>query len=159
MAQRALIDGTIYKINGGKTLANGVAHTIKNGKVKIDGTVYDISVSTLPRITVKGSPLIALGAGAYVDINGASVTGVLDQIFYVPIGETIVCHLNVCPGYTGQVIINGEQVANYLGGSGFFNYASYEYRYTVSRNASIQVVSEGSSSDLTLRGKIIIDEK
>lgn len=42
MAQRTLIGGTTYKINGGKTLVNGTAYSIKNGNTLVGGTAYEV---------------------------------------------------------------------------------------------------------------------
>ena len=42
MAQKTLINGTAYKVKNGKTLINGTAYKVKNGKTLVGGTAYKI---------------------------------------------------------------------------------------------------------------------
>ncbi len=43
MAHKALINGTVYDVKGGKCLVNGTSYDIKKGRTLIGGTGYDIT--------------------------------------------------------------------------------------------------------------------
>ena len=43
MAHKTLINGTAYKVTGGKTKVNGTAYGISGGRTLVGGTGYDIS--------------------------------------------------------------------------------------------------------------------
>lgn len=46
MAHKTLINGTAYEIKDGKTLINGVSYTITGGKTLVNGTSFSISFAT-----------------------------------------------------------------------------------------------------------------
>ena len=59
---KTLIDGTAYKITGGRDLVGGTGYGIKSGKTLIGGTAYDIPFS-------KGIPLNTITPGAILMLN------------------------------------------------------------------------------------------
>ena len=59
---KTLIDGTAYKITGGRDLVGGTGYGIKSGKTIIGGTAYDIPFS-------KGIPLNTITPGAILMLN------------------------------------------------------------------------------------------
>lgn len=54
MAHKTLIDGTAYKISGGKTLIGGTAYKIDGGRTLIGGTAYEVVFATIISFTVRG---------------------------------------------------------------------------------------------------------
>lgn len=61
-SHKTLIDGTAYKITGGRDLVGGTGYGIKSGKTLIGGTAYDIPFS-------KGIPLNTITPGAILYLN------------------------------------------------------------------------------------------
>ena len=61
-SHKTLIDGTAYKITGGRDLVGGTGYGIKSGKTLIGGTAYDIPFS-------KGIPLNTITPGAILMLN------------------------------------------------------------------------------------------
>ena len=51
---KALVNGTIYEVTGGKCLVNGTAYSIKKGRTLIGGTGYDITFPEPLVMPVKG---------------------------------------------------------------------------------------------------------
>ena len=45
MASKTKVNGTNYKISGGKALVNGTSYKIKGGKTLVDGTTYSVRTS------------------------------------------------------------------------------------------------------------------
>ena len=43
MSHKTLVNGTAYKVKGGKCLVNGTSYDIKKGRTLIGGTGYDIT--------------------------------------------------------------------------------------------------------------------
>lgn len=62
MAHKTRINGTAYKIKGGRDLIGGTGYAKKNGKALINGTAYDIPFS-------KGVPLSTITPGAILMLN------------------------------------------------------------------------------------------
>ena len=65
---KALVNGTVYEVKGGKCLVNGTSYDIKKGRTLIGGTGYDI---TLPGIGTRVSTL-SVGQSVYAKVNGAA---------------------------------------------------------------------------------------
>ena len=62
MAHKTLIDGTAYKIKGGRDLIGGTGYSKKKGRVLVNCTGYDIPLS-------KGIPLNTITHGAILMLN------------------------------------------------------------------------------------------
>ena len=62
MAHKTLIDGTAYKIKGGRDLIGGTGYAKKKGRVLVNGTGYDISFSS-------GIPISTIPVGSVVKIG------------------------------------------------------------------------------------------
>lgn len=43
MAQKCIVDGTVYEIKKGRCLVDGTAYDVKKGRTLVDGTAYDAS--------------------------------------------------------------------------------------------------------------------
>lgn len=65
---KALVNGTVYEVKGGKCLVNGTAYSIKKGRTLIGGTGYDI---TLPGVVTRVSTL-RVGQSVYAKVNGVA---------------------------------------------------------------------------------------
>ena len=63
---KALINGTIYEVTGGKCLVNGTVYNILKGRTLIDGTGWDI---TFPSAGTKLSTLY-VGHSVYLNVGG-----------------------------------------------------------------------------------------
>ena len=63
---KALVNGTVYDVTGGKCLVNGTVYSVKKGRTLIGGTGYDI---TFPE---RGTKLSALDVGhsVFANVNG-----------------------------------------------------------------------------------------
>lgn len=150
MAQKAMVDGTVYELSGGKTMVDGTAYTIHGGKTMVDGTVYEISM--VQNITVKIQIRVDTeyggdfsGTGLTLTIAGKSyaippsnattenlATGFTQKTFTisVPTGSSLyvtASHTNIYGSYYGGVYLNSKYVNN------------YSHTMTLSDNAYISV--------------------
>lgn len=57
MAHLALVDGTAYEIDGGKTLIDGVAYSIDKGKTLVGGTAYEVGFGGKFTMVVEIGPI------------------------------------------------------------------------------------------------------
>lgn len=82
MSHRAMIDGTVYEVTGGKTMVDGTVYSITGGKTLVDGTVYSIDfgsaevpVSFSGKHTIYGD-----GRKGWIEITGKGTLTVLRSI-------------------------------------------------------------------------------
>lgn len=157
MAHKVMVDGTVYDVTGGKTLIDGTQYSIKNGKTMADGTVYEVGFSSMPVITTSGNYSAssyvnyayiqftdATGANRKIDAQGYTYTMGADggpvpiNTFEVPAGTVITCYVE-SESYqvTAKIVVNGTTVASKSDGD-------KTYLYTVTGNASIEIISKKS---------------
>lgn len=56
MAHKAMVDGTLVELSGGRALVDATAYDIKQGRVLIDGTEHDIPFTRIQTVEITGSP-------------------------------------------------------------------------------------------------------
>ena len=152
MAQKAMVDGTVYELSGGKTMVDGTAYTINGGKTMVDGTIYEISMAQPITVTIRLNVdsmnygnLAESTTGLTLKINGKSYAtppdgtnidylgnGFMRAIYTVsvPVGSSlyVVGHRTSIYGNAyGGVELNGSQVSR------------YDYTMTLTDNAYISV--------------------
>lgn len=82
MAQRGMIDGVVYDIQGGRGMRDGVVYDIRSGRGMRDGVVYDISLGD--------GPVSVLEDNSWANIRAASDAGIAADLWKVGDTKTIV---------------------------------------------------------------------
>lgn len=103
MAHKAMIDGKVYEVSGGKTMVGGKVYSIANGKTMVGGKAYEIAFGgdvMIVEITSKGN-----GNFCRLWISGSSYTAVGTYEF--PIGTEIWAQVS---GQYSYVYYNGKSV-------------------------------------------------
>ena len=159
MAHKTLIGGTAYEVSGGKTLVGGTAYSIDKGKTLVGGTAYEVGFMVELRVTGQPMTMPELTC-AYIKVpNGEFDPSTLGVNYLVPDGTIIECVVGADKGYNGTVILNGETVLTVEGGKDFLGFVNIgTYIYTVTCNASINIVRNGDQGSGTRQGTITITE-
>lgn len=114
MAHKVLVDGTAYKVSGGRTLIDGTAYSIKNGKTLVGGTAYEVGFAEMVTVTITGSSSRSV---AYVIIDGVTYTSA--TTLSVPVGTVIECYAtSTGKDGTKTIYLNGSMVSN----AGFYSH-------------------------------------
>ena len=116
--QTALIDGTAYKVSGGKALIDGTAYAISRGNALIDGTIHAITFATVTAaltITITGegayennnkmcieiprglSTKIITNSGTYTIQRGKAITAIVSRGRYIMMNGEQVAHESMKP--------------------------------------------------------------
>lgn len=66
---KALVNGTLYDVTGGKCLVNGTAYSIKKGRTLINGTGYDIAFEETIGKTWRFNDVISCWEGMTWNVN------------------------------------------------------------------------------------------
>lgn len=66
---KALVNGTVYEVKGGKCLVNGTAYSVKKGRTLIGGTGYDIAVEETIGKTWRFNDVISCWEGMTWNVN------------------------------------------------------------------------------------------
>lgn len=161
MAHKTKIDGTNYKVVGGKPRIDDYNYKIVGGKTRIGGTNYNImSTQQVVLRPYTGGGLDIYDANyAKVMINGQVYIGndgyVNQNLGSFPTGTQIECY--VYSNYPDEGYYNGDATISVLGttiykGRGI----GYTHIYTLDRDVSIQIYGYGSNG--RYRGIIGISE-
>ncbi len=111
--QTALIDGTAYKVSGGKALIDGTAYAISRGNALIDGTIHVITFATVQAeltITITGEGAYANSNKMYIEIPGGLSTRIITNAgtYTIKRGEEI----KAVVSRGRYIMVNGEQEAH-----------------------------------------------
>jgi archaellum component FlaF (FlaF/FlaG flagellin family) len=121
MAHKTLINGTAYKVKNGKTLINGTSYKIKNGKTLVNGTSYKVDFY-VPMYTIT---ITINDAGNLYDLRINGVQYNYATTVTVPHGTEVNC--TVTGDSTKNITLNGRRVSQ------------DSYIYTVTRNLAIEL--------------------
>ena len=111
--QTALIDGTAYKVSGGKALIDGTAYAISRGETLIDGTTHGITFATVTAtltITITGEGSNASNNKMYIEIPGGLSTSIVTKAGTHTIQRGKEIKAVVSRGR--YIMVNGEQEAH-----------------------------------------------
>ena len=147
MAQKTLINGTAYKVKDGKTLVNGTAYKIKSGKTLVNGTAYKIGMTSTLYVSGYASMEGSVNDGffddtcGYITINGVKYTSAFNN---VPIEEGTQISLKVSVSHSDQayrcyVKLNGTTVQD---GGG-------TYYFTPTNNCTINIIEHAAFANWT----------
>ena len=127
---KALINGTIYEVTGGKCLVNGTVYNILKGRTLIAGTGYDITLIGLGcKVNITGQGSTKEGCTSYVEVGGRKI--VAPEVLVLPRGTEIVARGWYNFG-EGGVYLNGSPVVQVSG-------AISSYVYTVEADVSVDL--------------------
>ena len=127
---KALINGTIYEVTGGKCLVNGTVYNILKGRTLIAGTGYDITLIGLGcKVNITGQGSTKEGCTSYVEVGGRKI--VAPEVLVLPKGTEIVARGWYNFG-EGGVYLNGSPVVQVSG-------AISSYVYTVEADVSVDL--------------------
>lgn len=111
--QTALIDGTAYKVSGGKALIDGTAYVVSSGQTLIDGTVHVITFATVTAeltITITGEGAYENNNKMYIEIPGGLSTKIITTAGTRTIQRGKEIKAVVSRGR--YIMVNGEQEAH-----------------------------------------------
>lgn len=131
------------------------AYTDKTYATKVGGYLI---VGETAEITITGDPMVKLTSACVGKIDGLSVSGTCDGVRPYIKGTVITLEVGADEGYQGEVVLNGETVFVCEGAVYIFVTRS-PYDYIVSRDATIEIIETGNSTDKNRQGKIIITER
>lgn len=139
MAHKTMINGTAYKISGGKTLVNGTAYKIKGGKTLVNGTAYNISlVNETRNLTITGNGFDIFQLAYYKIGNTAYYPNGEITTYMLPKGTVITLVIVANNEYGSISIDTGAGIAFGVPLPGLTSeFKEVEWDYTLNRNATI----------------------
>lgn len=147
MAHKTLINGTAYKVKNGKTLIGGTSYAIKNGKTLVNSTAYKIPFTYYISGRSKYGETGELGDSGFDEtcgysiINGVRYTSTFNN---VPIEAGTQISLKVSASHSDQqyrcyVTLNGKTVQDGAG----------TYYFTPTNDCTITFIKESAIVNFT----------
>lgn len=151
---KTLINGTAHDITQGKTLINGVAYTITQGKTLVDGVAYDIGGSQAIAVTITGE---GSDTGCWVAFNQLDEPIFEEQYWTAATGIEVEagyrCWFMIQGGrspYVGYVYVDGETIASVTSSAGeLFKWEVPEGIATITINLAKRKVGSGNTITVT----------
>ena len=157
MKNSALIDGTAYQIQGGKTIVNGTGYDINQGRTKIDGTGYDIIFGKPCTLTLKNIPQVQMSTGykiCRITVDGVSIdTSVTTHELKVGQTVNILYDLNESETTVYEVVYNNVSNVKVVGTD--YKSSGYTSGYVINTNGGwvTKTYSFVLTSDTTIEFK------
>lgn len=150
MAHKTLVDGTAYNIKNGKCLVDGTAYSVKKGRTLVDGTGYDVKIAGVCKITLSGGSWY-MGAETalhrYVVIDGEKYYGAGTEI-EVPAGTTVAIDMYSNNSRKHEIWKNGYSMFS----STFTGRKTYDFVVDTDTEISCSQSTSGYTFDITTEG-------